>query len=186
MRYRRFYEPGATYFFTVVTGDRRPVFADPENVRLFREAVAGVRLYHPFDTEAEVILPDHLHALWSLPEGDSDFATRWMLIKSNFSRILGKSVGLRKGAQPDLRSRRPARRERSIWQPRYWEHLIRDERDFAAHVEYIHYNPVKHGLVAAPIDWPHSSFREYVEQGLYESHWGSNKMAPLPSWTGKE
>ena len=185
MRYRRHRQPGATYFFTVVAGNRKPLFSETANVELLGDVMRRVAAVHRFEIEAQVILPDHLHALWSLPEGDADFSTRWMFIKSNFSRRL--NVGLHKGAQADLQDySRACRRERKIWQKRYWEHLIRNDADFARHIEYIHYNPVKHGLVTAPIDWPHSTFGDYVSRGLYEAHWGSDLMPPLPAWAGRE
>ena len=193
MRYRRLRLPGATYFFTVVTGNREPMFSETANVDLLCDVMRLVAIDHRFEIEAQAILPDHLHALWTLPEGDADFSARWMLIKSNFSRRL--NVGLRKGAQPDLRKgaqpdqrgyARASRRERRVWQKRYWEHLIRDDDDFVRHIEYIHYNPVKHGLVKAPIDRPHSTFGDYVNRGLYDAHWGADVMPPLPAWAGKE
>jgi putative transposase len=118
--------------------------------------------------------------MWSLPEGDSDYATRWMLIKSAFSRKLQTTV-------PEVvSSSRARKRERAIWQRRYWEHAIRDERDFIAHADYIHYNPVRHGLVQAAIDWPHSSFRAFLARGIYTADWGSDRLPDLPDWAGME
>ena len=185
MRYRRLRQPGATYFFTVVTGSRKPHFGERANVDLLLDVMRLVAVDHPFDIDAQVILPDHLHTLWTLPEGDTDFPTRWMLIKSNFTRRV--RVGLRKEPQPDLPSfARISRRERTIWQKRYWEHLIRDEEDFARHVDYIHYNPVKHGHVKAPSEWPYSTFKEFVSRGSYDSHWGEDCMPPLPNWAVRE
>jgi len=185
MRYRRLRCPGATYFFTVVTAQRAPLFSNSENVGLLQDVTRLVRIDHPFEIDAQVVLPDHLHALWTLPEGDADFSTRWMLIKSNFSRRLIRR--LRKVAPLDMPGNaRTTRRERTVWQGRFWEHLIRDDDDFARHIEYVHYNPVKHGLVRAPIDWPHSTFQSFVARGLYEAHWGRDAMPPLPAWAGKE
>ena len=112
------------------------------------------------------MLPDHLHAIWSLPEGDADFATRWSLIKSGFSRGLSASA-----------ARSPSKlgkREKGIWQRRYWEHVIRDEADMARHIDYIHFNPVKHGLVSRVCDWPHSSFHRYVAEGVLPADWGGD------------
>ncbi len=178
MRYRRLRLAGGTYFFTVVTRDRRPIFAETWVVLLLDAVVAKVMSRQPFDTEAQVVLPDHIHAIWSLPEGDSDFPTRWMLIKTAFSREYAKrrpsSLGPRLG------------RRSAIWQGRYWEHAIRDERDFTAHADYIHYNPVRHGLVSDPSDWPHSTFHRYCEAGDYPAGWGSGSAVELPDGVGRE
>ena len=133
----------------------------------------------PFTVEAEVILPDHIHLLCSLPEGDADYPTRLRLIKTAFTRSF-----LAGGAERP-RSR-IARGEQAVWQRRYWEHTIRDERDFQAHLDYIHINPVKHGLVAAARDWPHSTFLMWVERGAYDPWWGAGVMPPLPEWAGRE
>ena len=199
MRYRRMRQSGATYFFTVVTFERKPLFGDPVTVALLHDVTRRVATQHPFQIEAEVILPDHIHVLWTLPDGDADFSTRWMLIKSGFSRrhrlaVKARAIDTkqRKVAQPGLQGlhqdnmSRQSRGERTVWQPRFWEHLIRDERDLIAHIEYIHFNPVKHGLVRSAIDWPHSTFKSFVEQGFYDAYWGSSDMPPLPVWAGKE
>ncbi|TVP63142.1 MAG: transposase [Leptolyngbya sp. LCM1.Bin17] len=151
MSYRRLYVPGATYFFTVVTYDRRPLFSDPVNVQLLREAFRRVKQHHPFTVEAIVVLPDHIHTLWTLPEGDADFSTRWRLIKTYVSRRCAKTY------QPPGSASRQQKSERTVWQRRFWEHLIRNQRDFDNHVAYIHNNPVKHGLATTPEAWPHSS-----------------------------
>ena len=153
MRYRRAFQPGGSFFFTVVTAHRRPVFATAIAVDLLRDSFRAVRHQRPFAIDAIVILPDHLHCIWTLPEGDADFMTRWRLIKTWFSK------------RYDLEN---------VWQQRYWEHVLRDERDFANHVDYIHYNPVKHGLVSKVIDWPYSSFHRYVRQGWCAADWGGD------------
>ena len=160
MQYRRAFVPGATYFFTVVTAGRRPVFADVEACDGLRNALRRTAEGRPFTVDAVVVLPDHLHCLWTLPPGDADYATRWRLIKTRVTRTHGGG--------------------RSLWQPRYWEHLIRDESDYRQHVEYIHYNPVKHGYVTQASEWPYSSFRRYVREGLYAEDWGSAE----PAWKG--
>lgn len=180
MRYRRASIPGASYFFTVVTQERRPIFDSAETVALFEAGLKHVKARHPFEIDAFVILPDHLHTIWTLPEGDADFSTRWRLIKEAFTK-------------PFVRSREPmqrnasrrAKNEQSIWQRRFWEHVIRDEADYAAHVDYIHYNPVRHGFAKAARDWPYSSFSAWVERGAYEPHWGSDEMPPLPAWAAE-
>jgi putative transposase len=166
MRYRRAFVPGGSWFFTVVTERRKPILASPESVEVLREAFRNVLEKRPFRVEAMVVLPDHLHAIWTLPEGDADFATRWRLIKTWFTRH----------CDPALRTAPNAARmnkaEQALWQHRYWEHLLRDEADFARHVEYIHYNPVKHGYVTSPLEWPFSSFHRYVAAGRSPADWG--------------
>ncbi|WP_458789442.1 REP-associated tyrosine transposase [Adonisia turfae] len=153
MQYRRFRREGGTYFFTVVAYNRQQLFETPEMVELLRASFRKVKQRHPFTIDAIVILPDHLHCLWTLPQGDANFSTRWRLIKSEFSRHCPEEY-------KQLRSlARYKKQEQTVWQRRFWEHLIRNEDDFARHVEYIHYNPVKHGLVQNPHDWPYSSIR---------------------------
>lgn len=147
--YRRAWIPGGTYFFTVTLADRRRSLL-VERIDMFRNAYAGVAMRHPFATRAIVVLPEHLHAIWTLPPGDCDFALRWKLIKERFSRAL-------KRVEPD---------RQTIWQSRYWEHAIRDERDFDAHVDYIHGNPVKHGLVQDSRHWPYSSIHRRGTENL--------------------
>jgi putative transposase len=181
MRYRRLTVPGATYFFTVVTYQRKPLFANTRAVAMLEDSIARVLEKRPFIIEAQVVLPDHLHSLWTLPDDDCDYSTRWRLIKEDFTR----QFVARFGAGPRDDGRR-IRGERTIWQRRYWEHLIRNDRDFAAHVEYIHINPVRHALVSAPKDWPHSTFKSWVSKGLYDMTWGSDDMPPLPDWVGRE
>ncbi len=160
MRYRRTFVPGGSFFFTVVTSQRRPVFTSPETVEILRRAFRTVRISRPFDIDAMVVMPDHLHCIWTLPPGDADYMNRWRLIKAWFTRHCD-----------------PALRERGVWQRRYWEHMLRDENDYARHLDYIHYNPVKHGLVASTGDWPYSSFRRFVDAGFYPPDWGSEGVA---------
>lgn len=164
-RYRRPRIDGGMFFFTVALADRSGdlLVQHIEHLRQVYRAV-GARL--PFDTNAICILPDHLHALWTLPSGDADFGTRWSQIKSGFSRALPPA---------QLRSRSQVRRrETGIWQRRFWEHAIRDDTDFERHVDYIHFNPVKHGYVTRVCDWPHSSFHRYVKDGLLPADWGGD------------
>lgn len=181
MRYRRLSMPGACYFFTFVTHERAPIFSESAIVALYKSAMRKVQIKRPFMLEAEVVLPDHIHALWTLPEGDADYVTRIRLVKSAFTRALLSLQMPRERSDSRL-----AKGEQAAWQRRYWEHLIRNEKDFQAHVDYIHYNPVKHGLAAAAKDWPHSTFRAWAERGVYDPWWGSNDMPPLPEWAGKE
>ncbi len=163
--YRRNFVAGGSYFFTVNLANRRFRLLT-ENIDLLRAAFRYTRQRHPFAIEAIVVLPDHLHTIWTMPEGDSDFAVRWAIMKARFSRAL------RKG-EPVSASRR-RRRERGIWQRRYWEHTIRDEDDFARHVDYIHFNPVKHGHVESVGAWPFSSFHRMVRLGFYPESWAGD------------
>lgn len=165
--YRRAHEGGATYFFTVVTFHRRPNLLQPEVLDALRGAFRKVRQAKPFKLDAVVILPDHLHTLWTLPPGDADFGARWGIIKRYVSKTTGAS-----GVAAKTRSME-ARGELGFWQRRFWEHLIRDDDDYARHMDYIHFNPVKHGYVGSPADWPYSSFRRCVEQDIYPLDWAS-------------
>ncbi len=140
-----------------------------------------VRQKRPFETDAEVILPEHLHMLWTLPEGDTDYSTRIRLVKTAFTK-LSPFLSDGRAANPS----RIRKSEQAVWQRRFWEHLIRDERDFQDHADCIHINPVRHGLVDRPGDWPHSTFRDWVERGFYEPNWGTAEMPALPDWVGKE
>ena len=180
MRYRRADTPGGTFFFTVVTFARQPLF-EARGVNLLREALREVKRRHPFNIDAISVLPDDVHAIWTLPPHDADFSTRWMLIKSAFSRRYGKPADI-----PGSGTSRLRRRERSVWQRRFWEHQIRDEQDYAAHMDYIHYNPVKHGLVSAPRDWPYSSFQRYVGLGLYSADWAADVPPSIADSVGVE
>jgi putative transposase len=156
--YRRLRVPDGTYFFTANLSDRRTNLLTCE-IHVLREAVRKVNARHPFHIDAWVILPEHMHCIWTLPENDTDFSTRWKSIKSTFSKRI--PFGER------LSPSRAAKAERGIWQRRFWEHKIRDGRDYAAHMDYIHFNPVKHGLVTAPADWPYSTFHRLVTNGIY-------------------
>ena len=164
--YRRWYQPGGTWFFTVNLLDRRSSTL-VDHTDLLRRAFRRVRAKYPFDMLAIVVLPNHLHCIWTLPPNDADFSKRWRLIKARFSRELS-------GHGPGSRSR-CKRRERGVWQRRFWEHSIRDENDLNRHINYIHYNPVKHGLLPSPIDWPHSSFHRYVRLGILPTHWSADR-----------
>jgi putative transposase len=167
--YRRNRVPGGT-FFTVNLLDRRSDLL-VRHIESLREAVRQTRLRAPFRIDAWVVLPDHMHCLWTLPPGDDDFPGRWRAIKTAFAKAI-----------PAGEPRSPVmtgRGERGIWQRRYWEHTIRDERDFAARMDYTDINPVKHGLVGHPADWPHSSFHRGVGSGLYPTAWaGGNAERP--------
>jgi putative transposase len=163
--YHRLYQNGGTYFFTVVTYRRNQVFLEDDAVALLNDCFEITRRDHPFTIDAYVILPDHLHMIWTLPETDCDFSMRWNLIKGNFSRRYGTKL-------ESLSTSRQKKREKSIWQRRFWEHLVRDQNDFNRLCDYIHYNPVKHGLVKSPGAWRHSTFRDFRARGLYPEGWG--------------
>jgi putative transposase len=166
--YRRARITGGTYFFTVVTRHRIPLLASALAVSALQDSFAGVMAHHPFTMDALVILPDHLHCIWTLPQDDGDFSTRWRLVKTGFFHACRRSR-----REPILP---PSfwRGDGSLWQERFWEHLIRDQTDFNAHCDYIHYNPVKHGMVHSPSEWPHSTFDAFVQRGFYTVDWGSN------------
>ena len=167
--YRRARVAGGCYFFTVVTYRRRTLFDVARNVDLLREAFACTKAQRPFHIDAIAILPDHLHCIWSLPDGDSDFSGRWRTIKQFVSRRLDAPVS--------------PRGEKTVWQRRFWEHLIRDDADWRRHVDYIHFNPVKHGLVNAPEDWPHSSYVRAIARGWYTPGWGHSEPEQLRNMT---
>jgi putative transposase len=163
--YRRNFLAGGSFFFTVNLLDRRLRLLT-EHIDQLRAAFRATRRRHLFTIEAIVVLPDHLHAVWTLPDGDADFAMRWRLIKSTFSRNLATDEA--------ISTSRLAKGERGIWQRRYWEHTIRDEDDLARHIDYIHINPVKHGLVTRVRDWPYSSFHRMVKLGVYPQDWAGD------------
>ena len=156
--YRRARLPGGAYFFTVVAYERRPLFQEAANVALLRQAFAWTKARRPFSIDAIVVLPDHLHSVWRLPEGDADYSGRWRAIKQFVSREIDAPLS--------------SRGEKLVWQRRFWEHLIRDDDDWRRHLDYIHYNAVRHGLVDAPEDWPYSSFTAALEKGWYAPGWG--------------
>ncbi len=164
--YRRAWCLGGTYFFTVNLLQRKNNTLLTSNIEDLRAVIKNVRKHHPFIIHGWVVLPDHMHCVIELPQGDSDFALRLRLIKSNFSKLIPKTER--------LTAVREARGERGIWQRRYWEHLIRDEADYAAHMNYVHINPVKHGLVKAVKDWPYSTFHHLVKQGVYPPDWAGS------------
>jgi putative transposase len=170
MQYRRAFVPGGSFFFTVVTERRRPLFNDKANVNLLREAFRTVKNKRPFTLDAIVVMPDHLHCIWTLPPRDGDYSTRWRLIKTWFTKHCSNEwLTMPNNARCNSQ-------EQAIWQHRFWEHVLRDETDYARHVEYIHYNPVKHGYVPTPLEWLYSSFRRYVGEGIYPPDWGSAQM----------
>lgn len=159
--------PGGTFFFTLVTYDRLPIFRSTTARRLLRDAIREVRTIKPLDVDAIVLLPDHLHCIWTLPPGDTDFSIRWRKIKEFFTRSW-----LASGAKERETTTGQRRKGlRGVWQQRFWEHTIRDERDFRSHVDYIHFNPVKHGHALCAHAWPWSSFQRWCALKYYDPHW---------------
>lgn len=179
MFYRRSQIGGGTYFFTVVTYNRLKLFNSPSRIALLQDSFRQVKERHPFTIDAIIILPDHLHCMLTLPQGDARYPLRMRMIKSHFSRKYPEGL-------PESSSSRIAKGEKAVWQRRYWEHLIRDEEDYARHVEYIHYNPVKHSLVKSPRDWQWSSFHDYVEKGVYDINWGAGEEVLFGEGVGAE
>ncbi len=166
--YRRAFVPGGTYFFTLVTHERRHILTTPLARQCLRNALRITRERWPFTIDAIVLLPDHLHTIWTLPPGDADYSMRIGFLKKGFTKAwlaAGGTESFRSDSQHD-------HRRRGVWQRRFWEHTIRDENDLIAHVEYIHYNPVKHGLVSCPHAWAYSSFARFVRKGVYDADWG--------------
>ena len=172
MRYRRAYQPGGSYFFTLITHQRQPLLSIPENIDRLRIAFKREMEKHPFTIDAIVILPDHLHTIWTLPENDTGYSGRWSRIKRYFSiGCIGDSA---------MQSvSRHNKREKPVWQRRFWEHTIRDGNDWQRHMNYIHYNPVKHGHASSPEEWPYSSFRRCVRKGWYSPDWGATEPEHL-------
>jgi putative transposase len=164
VRYRRNFISGGTFFFTVTLADRRSS-ALVDHVASLRAAFRQTRRERPFSIDAIVVLPDHLHAMMTLPPDDADFSGRWRRIKALFTRDV-----VRRG----LPISRNPRGEFDLWQRRFWEHTIRDEADLSRHVDYIHFNPVKHGLTTRVNDWPYSSFHRYVRQGVFPDDWAGD------------
>jgi putative transposase len=165
--YRRARIKGGTYFFTVKSFERRPILIDKRCRTALRHAIMEVRKTHPFEDLAWVLLPDHLHAIWQLPEGDDNFSARWSLIKKSVTQQC--KVWL----PPSDSASRRTRHERALWQRRFWEHVIRDDLDLERHVDYIHFNPVKHGYVSRVADWPYSTFHGYVRRDIYPQEWAN-------------
>jgi putative transposase len=172
MRYRRLRISGGTYIFTLVTFDRLPIFRNDEAVELLKTSLQSVAIDHPFQILGYVIMPDHLHCIWELPDGDPDFSGRWSLVKARFTRAYAKRFDTTKPSPSRLR-----RRERSVWQRRFWEHFIQDDKELNQCLDYVHLNPIYHGFVAHPIEWKHSSFGDYVRDGIYPASWGDTKLA---------
>ncbi|MBI3300658.1 MAG: transposase [Deltaproteobacteria bacterium] len=175
VNYRRNRVPGGTFFFTLTLAGRRSHLL-VDRIDLLRDALRVIRRQHPLRIKAMVVLPEHLHTIWTLPPDDDDFPRRWQAIKSHFtSAVIQQGVPLTHNTKGEYR----------LWQRRYWEHTIRDENDLQRHVDYIYYNPVKHGLVKRVVDWPFSSFHRYVRLGWLSADWGGAEIADLEGEFGE-
>ena len=179
--YRRAFEPGGTFFSTLVTEGRAPILCTELARSLLHDCIAECARTRPFVLEGMVLLPDHVHAMLTLPPGDTDFSTRWSFIKARFSHewIAHGGVEQRRTGS------RVANRRRGVWQRRFWEHVIRDRHDRAIHWDYMHYNPVKHGLATCPHGWPYSTFGKWVGRCAYEADWQctcDGRSSTAPSW----
>ena len=206
-RFLRYFAPGGTFFFTLVTYQRRPILTLPIARRLLRRSIREVQARRPFTFEGFVLLPDHLHCVMVLPPGDADFSTRWRKIKEGFTRsflvqsatdripgaktpvgrIIDPTISLGRVTEPAVSPGQARKGLRGVWQQRFWEHAIRDEADFARHMNYIHFNPVKHGLATCPHAWPWSTFPRWVREGVYEADWCCvcrNRRRKTPDFTG--
>ncbi|EAZ90110.1 REP-associated tyrosine transposase [Crocosphaera chwakensis] len=166
--YRRLYFKGSTIFLTIVTYQRVPLFKNSDYITKLRIAVSQVKKEKPFDILGAVILPDHLHFIWSLPKHDSNYSQLISRMKVLFTRSIGRQLR----SVNNIPESRRKHRESNVWQRRFWEHTIRNEQDLKTHLDYIHYNPVKHRLVSCPHHWEYSSFHQWVKRGFYPLEWG--------------
>jgi putative transposase len=169
--YHRIHAPGGTYFFTVVTNERLSIFSTESSIILLLNTIEKSQNEYPFEQIAYCIMPDHIHCIWKLPDGDDDYSRRWQLIKARFSR----EFFLISDLEGKITESRKRKREKGIWQRRFWEHIIRDDNDLAMHINYIHFNPIKHGLVKRLSDWSWSSYNEYLSAGYYDASWGETE-----------
>ena len=168
--YRRYRVTGGCYFFTVNLLNRKNTLL-VDHIDLLRKSVRECKQNHPFHINAWVVLPEHMHCIWTLPEGDHDYSNRWKIIKMEFSKGIPNN---------ESRSKiRIKRGERGIWQRRFWEHAIRDDKDYATHIDYLHFNPVKHGWAKNVIDWPYSSFHRYLNKGIYPADWAGDECIDI-------
>ncbi len=180
--YRRAYIKGGTYFFTVVTYNRKKILCTAVGRENLKVSINETCKRYPFAINAWVLLPDHIHCIWTLPPGDDNFSIRWRLIKGGFTARYNRT----QNKIWPISESHEKRAEQEVWQRRFWEHLIRDEKDFQRHCHYIHYNPVKHGYVKAPKDWKFSTFHKFVEKGLYEVDWGARGEIVIDESVGNE
>ncbi len=173
--YRRAKTKGGTYFFTVVTCRRQKILCDKNVRNALRAGIRKTQTTHPFGIDAWVLLPDHLHCIWTLPPKDADFGARWAMIK----RYVTKKCGSLLYRDEWMNTSKRRRKESTVWQRRFWEHQIRNDRDYERHMDYVHYNPVKHNLAGSVNEWPFSTFHRYVQKGLYPENWGGDNIAEV-------
>jgi putative transposase len=171
--YRRARE-ATTYFFTVVTENRAKILLEPHARNALRNAMLECQNSYPFTTEAIALLPDHIHTIWTLPDTDTDYSRRWSFIKRRFTQMYLETGGL----EQDIRKSKQKRRERGIWQRRFWEHEIKNDLEFERYTDYIHFNPVKHGLARCSSEYPHTTFHQFVGRGIYPNNWGCLEHPP--------
>ena len=179
--YIRAFQPGGTFFFTVVTYHRRLIFTNDHSRSQLRTSIDEVRKHHPFDMPGMVLLPNHLHCIWILPQEDHNYSLRWQKIKEGFTRTYLSGSG----ADTQVSMGQQRKRMRGVWQPRFWEHTIRDDIDYERHMDYIHYNPVKHGYTNCPHEWIWSSFHRWVKEEYYSIDWCcqcENKNPKIPKF----
>ena len=181
--YRRAFVPGGTFFLTVVTYNRYPFFSDPRAVSLLGDVIRDEQRDHPFTIDAFVLLPDHFHTLWTLPRFDADYSARMSRIKRAFT----KAWRISGGSEQPITTAEQEENRAGIWQPRFWEHTCDDVDDFDIRFDYIHFNPVKHGYVACPVHWPHSSIHRWIKHGVLDTRWayGDRKQPNFKSIEGK-
>ena len=168
--------PGGTFFFTLVTNNRNPILCNSNSRTILRQAFNTARTYWPFKIQAIVLLPDHLHAIWTLPENDGDFSRRWAFIKKYFT----KQWLATNGPEQVVSNSNRKNRRRGVSQRRFWEHVIRYEKDYERHCDYVHYNPVKHGFVSCPHLWRYTSFHRFVSENYYPRDWGCECTKRVP------
>lgn len=171
-KYIRSYTQGATYFFTLISYNRRKILCEADFLKAFKASIKHIQQHYPFEIIAWVQLPDHLHCIWKMPENDANYSMRWSQIK----RLTTQACPQYYLTKSELSYSKSKRHERGIWQRRFLEHQIRDESDFIRHMDYLHYNPVKHGLVKRVTDWPYSSFHRCVREGFYAEDWGGGSI----------
>jgi putative transposase len=179
--YRRADIKGGTYFFTLVTYRRQRILCDKKVMLALRNGIRDVQARYPFEINGWVLLPDHLHCIWTLPPGDADFSMRWAMIKRAVSKQCGQDL-LR---EEWINKSKQQRRESTIWQRRFWEHKIRNEDDYEKHLDYLHYNPVKHGYVKNVVDWPYSTYHRYLHQGIYDDDWAGEGIERIDNEFGE-
>ncbi|QWF72118.1 transposase [Methylomonas paludis] len=172
--YIRSYSKGGSYFFTVNLAQRKQNDLLIRHIDELRNACRYIQQRHPLVIEAMVVLPEHLHCIWRLPEGDDAYSLRWRLLKAHFSRHIDRGE--------TISASRLRKNERGLWQRRYWEHQIRDDTDFQRHLDYIHYNPVKHGYVKNAADWPYSSIHRWIKLGVYTKDWAAMPATIEQNW----